>query len=78
MKDITIKGRRIKRELAVLLVSFIVANLLNVLAIIRYDAKWTELVSTLHITIALSIVLYLVAGVFRLLIALVKRVLARA
>lgn len=73
MKDLVLSGVRIKRELLLLLVFVVVALLLNVFAIIRYDTSWAELVTQLHIVAALGVVLYAVVGVLRFVVAAVRR-----
>ncbi len=67
MKDIIIKGERIKKELKTLLYCFIFVMLLNIFSIIFYHTKWTEILTTLHYIIILTLVVYFITGIFRIL-----------
>lgn len=67
MKDITIKGSRIKKELIVLAVCLVAAILLNVYAIAKYDTDWSELIGQLHIVVGVALIIYVLVLVFRLL-----------
>ena len=73
MKDIVLKQARIKRELLVLLICLIAAVLFNVYAIATKGTEWSELLSQLHLTLAVAIVFYVVLGVFRLIVYGVRR-----
>ena len=72
MKDIIISKKRIKIELLIWLCCFGVAVLLNIYAVIKYNSNWLELITQLHIVILLSLVIYVVLGLFRVLIWLIK------
>ena len=65
MQDIVITKKRIKKELFFLLISFVIALIMNVYAIISYNTRWIELLTTLHITIFLSVFLYFLIAVLR-------------
>lgn len=66
MKDIFIPAKRIKKELIILLVCFGASILLNIYAITKYDNKWNELFSQLHIVILLTFAIYFLVLIFRL------------
>jgi uncharacterized membrane protein len=68
MKDIVIKGSFIKRELWILLGSITLALLLNVYSIARFDTDWSELYSTIHVTLLFGLVIYAVVALIRLLV----------
>ncbi len=72
MKDFTISGNKINRELLSLLVCFIIAFLLNVLAIIIYKTNFSEIVSSLHYVLMFSLVLYVLWSIVRLLFVSIK------
>ncbi len=59
MKDIKITVKRQKTELITLLVCIVIAVLFNVYAIIAYDGKWSELLSTVGYTLVFGVLLYL-------------------
>lgn len=68
MKDITIPGKTIRRELLILLLSIGIAVVLNIYSIIAYGTEWKELITTFHIVLLLGLVIYLLMGLVRLLI----------
>ena len=76
MKPIIISPQRIKREGAYLLVAFIIANLLNVYAIITYQSRWSELISFLPLIIMLSLFLYVIIGLVRLIVFSIRKVVS--
>ena len=77
MKDILISGGRMARELRIFFGCFVFALGLNVYSIIKYKTEWTELLTTLHITLALAIVIYLLLGILRLAVCGVARLFRR-
>ena len=70
MKDITIKGSVLKKELTVWLICFAIANLVNIYAIISRDTQWKELITMMHIVILLSVLFYGIAWLGRLIVRL--------
>lgn len=77
MKDTVITARRKKRELYVLLICFVLANLLNVYAILVYGGSFIELVTSFFYILSFTIALYITAGIFRLLYWGIKCLLTR-
>jgi hypothetical protein len=75
MKNIIITPRQIRREVFFLIVAFVVANLMNVGAIIGYDSSWKELLTSIPILLLLSMVLYFLMGIFRLIYYAVSKLL---
>lgn len=73
MKDIIITGKRIRTELLMLLYCYIVANLLNVFAIIYYQSSWMELFTWQRFVLFIAVIFYLITVVLRGLIYLGKR-----
>ena len=76
MRDIIIPGKRIKTELKWLLISFTLAVILNVYSIIRFDTKWSELITSLHILLLVSVVLYVVLLLLRGLASILMRLIS--
>jgi len=72
MKDIIIKAKVVKRELMILLSAFILSLFSNFYAIIFYDGQWSELFSQLHIVILLTLFLYFLVLLIRLIYLGVK------
>ena len=73
MKDIVIRQARIKREFVVLLACFIVAVLFNIYAIATRGTQWFELLSQLHLTLAVAFVIYVLLGFIRLIVWGIRR-----
>ena len=65
MRDIRIRGTSATRELIIWLVLLLVAFFINVYAIVVHSGNWVELITQLHIVLAMSIVLYLAAALLR-------------
>jgi hypothetical protein len=65
MKDIVIPSRVVKRELLILLVSFVSSFLLNIFSIIKYKTAWVEVFSQLHVVLAVAVVIYILVAFFR-------------
>ena len=67
MKDIVVSEKTIKTEVKLWVGSLIVAFLINVLAIILYASNWIEVFTQFHIVLILSIVIYVLLGLGRIL-----------
>jgi hypothetical protein len=65
MKETVITPGMKRRELMIFLVCFLIAFVLNVVGIIKYNSPAVELISQLHIVLLVSIVIYLLAAIFR-------------
>lgn len=66
MKDIIITAKIIKTELLSFLVCFIIANLLNVYAIITYKTAFIELITQLGYIFLFSVALYILWSLLRI------------
>ncbi len=77
MKDIVIPSGVVKRELLILLVSFVSAFLLNIFSIIKYKTGWGEIFSQLHVVLAVTVVIYLLVALFRWLFSSLFRLFAK-
>jgi hypothetical protein len=73
MKDIKIPEKRIRIELKWLLAGFVLGFLLNAYSIIKFRTSWTELFTSLHFVLLMSLVLYVLLLFFRGLARLVLR-----
>ena len=58
MKDIIITSRRLRQERNIYLLSFILAFIINVIAIIVYSRPWIEVISQIGYVIAISFLIY--------------------
>jgi len=75
MNDIIISARRIVRELITFLVCFVIGFLLNLLAIIIYKSKFSELFTSLHYVLAFSVILYIIWSFLRLIFSPIKYII---
>lgn len=73
MKNIIITPKQIKREAIFLLVAFVIANLMNLFAIMGYDSPWKELFTSIPILLLVSMVLYFLIALIRILIWALKQ-----
>lgn len=76
-KDSIITANSKQKEFRILLALFILAFLLNLYGIIRYGSPAIELLSELHIVLLVTLVLYGLTGILRLLYHLVSRLWKR-
>lgn len=74
MKDLVISARRIRRELRFAAVAFLVAFAANLYAVMHFDRPWYELFTQLGYVVVITVVIYLLLWIPRLLVALVCRV----
>ena len=80
MKDlnITITGRGVKLEITIFAGCLLFALLVNLYAIARFDSPWSEVVTSLHYVLGLGVFTYLVIGLLRLTLQLIKLLLNRS
>lgn len=77
MKDIVITAKRIRKEINAYIVSFILAFIINIVAIIIYDRPWIELLSQIGFVVAISVAIYIILWIPRLLIEGVRRMIRK-
>lgn len=73
MKDTVIKAAVKRRELWIWLTCFIVANVVNITTIICYSTPWYEAFTQLGYVVALSVLLYVLTIVVRVVWFVVRR-----
>lgn len=66
MKDTIITARAKKRELWILLACFVVANITNWVAIIRFSAPWYEVFTQIGYVVVTSLVIYALIAILRI------------
>lgn len=66
MKDTVITARAKKRELWILLACFVVANITNWVAIIRFSAPWYEVFTQIGYVVVTSLVIYALMAILRI------------
>ena len=77
MKDTVLTARRKKIEIITLLVCFVLANLVNLYAIIAYNRSMMEMITSIFYIIIFAFVLYAGWTLLRLLFYGVKALLAK-
>lgn len=73
MKDIVITPKQIKKELLVLLVCFVLSFIINIVAIVVYKTSWIEVFSQIGYVIIISVVLYILVSLVRLIVSGIKK-----
>ncbi|MBQ8483820.1 MAG: hypothetical protein IJ504_05900 [Bacteroidales bacterium] len=68
MKDTILTVRRKKIEIVSFLACFVLANLIHIYAIVKYDASFSEMVTSFFYVLCFSVILYLAWCLIRLLI----------
>lgn len=66
MKDIVISARRQKIEIVFLIISFVVANILNLWAIFSYGSPMKEMFTSIFYVLIFTVVLYAFSVILRL------------
>ncbi|MBP3202592.1 MAG: hypothetical protein J6M31_03175 [Bacteroidales bacterium] len=77
MKDLVISGKTLRRELWVVSGCLVAGALVNVVAVIGYHRPWTELFTQLGYVVVLSIGVYFVLALVRLLIFLILLIIRK-
>ncbi len=77
MKDIVIARWRILQESLILFGCFLAAIVVNVYSIFHFKTEWKELLTTLHITLAVAAVFFVLVALLRGIVYCGKRVLRR-
>jgi cytochrome b len=65
MRDTSITVKRKKIEIITLIICFVVANLANLYAIVRYKTSFSELFTSLGYVVVATVVLYVIWTVIR-------------
>jgi len=77
MKDIIIKGNRIVKELKYLLICYIIANLVNIFAIVKYNTDWMELLTWQRFIIFIAVIFYAFTVIIRLITLALRQLLKK-
>lgn len=70
MKPITIHPRR---EFIIWLIAFLFSNLLNAYGIFHYKTSWIELLTQLGYVFILSLLLYFLVALIRLIVGIIRK-----
>lgn len=77
MKDTVISAAVKRRELKIWLVCFIVANIVNWAAIIKYQTPWYEIFTQIGYVVVLSLLLYGLLLLVRIAYKILRRLSAK-
>lgn len=66
MKDTVISAATKRRELYIWLACFVVANIVNVVTIIKFQTSWLEIFTQIGYVVITSLVLYVLVLIVRL------------
>ena len=77
MKDTVISAAVKRRELKIWLVCFIVANIVNWAAIIKYQTPWYEIFTQIGYVVVSSLLLYGLLLLVRIAYKILRRLLAK-
>lgn len=72
MKRIVIEKKTQIKEILIFLVTFIFSFLLNIIAIIIYDASWWEIISEIHYVFIISLIIYFTILAIRAILKAIK------
>lgn len=75
MKDIIITSKRQKKELYILAACFFISFIINIAAVIIYKTTWKEVFTQIGYVVAITIVIYTISSILRLLIKMLSRLL---
>jgi len=73
MKDVLITPNQLKKELLYWFLSLAMAVLLNIYSIIKYQTSWLEMVTQAGYVLVLSLVIYLILALGRILVIVIKK-----
>ena len=77
MKDTVISVAVKRRELMIWLVCFVVANIVNWVAIIKFDTPWYEVFTQIGYVVVSSLVLYVLLLLVRIAYRILRRLVAK-
>ena len=77
MKDTVISAAVKRRELKIWLVCFVVANIVNWVAIIKFDTPWYEVFTQIGYVVVSSLVLYVLLLLVRIAYRILRRLAAK-
>ena len=77
MKDIIITSKKLKQERNIYLLSFLLAFIINVIAIIIYSRPWIEIISQIGYVIVISFFIYLILWIPRGILIFLSHLLRR-
>lgn len=77
MKDLVISSKRLKKEILIIAICFIVASIINIISVIIYKTPWYEIFTQVGYVIVITLILYLFIIIVRLFVSLVRRIVIK-
>lgn len=77
MKDTIITGKRKKIEIITLVLCFIIACIVNIYAIIKFNTSWSEVFTSLGYVLVFSVALYIAWSIIRLAYYLIRNLITK-
>ncbi len=78
MKDLIITSGRLKKEIYIVSACFIAAFATNIVSIILFKTPWYEVFTQIGYVIVITVTLYLIVTFFRLIVAIVVRLVKKS
>ena len=75
LKGLYISPKRLKKEIAIFAICFIIGFILNIYAIIRFQTSWHEIFSQLGYVLLITISLYFIVFFIRLILFLIRKLI---
>lgn len=76
MKALVISPKRLKKELIIFTICFIIAFIMNIIAIIRFKTPWYEMFTQIGYVLIITISIYFIIVLFRSLLFLIRKLIA--
>ena len=77
MKDLVISSKRLKKEILIIAICFIVASIINIISVIIYKTPWYEIFTQVGYVIVITLILYLFIIIVRLFVSLDRRIVIK-
>lgn len=77
MKDIVIKGKRVKAELIIFAICIVVVSAWNAYSIYKYNTAWSELYSVWYAVLFVAVVMYVVLIPLRFLVCKLSKCICK-
>jgi len=77
MKDLVISSNKLKKEILFFAVCFVAAFIINIIAVIIYKTPWYEMFTQIGYVLVITLVIYFMVILFRVIILLIKKLFVR-
>ena len=77
IKDLTITAKQVRREIAILLICFALAEGTNIYSMIKYGTPWTEFFTQIGFVLIIAAALYIILIAIRVLVWLIKLLIGK-